>query len=188
MSGRRSSTAGTRALRACVVIALAALPLAGGGAATTHAAMVSRMAVAGGIEYPLDNGLWYIGGCEPTMWTMDLDGVAASADTFNDESVGEVAITASGSDACGDIHGEAGSTSLSVTPVAGVGVLSCPSMSGTYAFADFVFTLTVSGTCSLNGQQETATLMLSMAGVPTRIGGDGGSFLDFALAGTLSAG
>lgn len=156
---------------------------------TVGATMAGDGAVAGGIDYPDPNGLWFVGGCQAATWTLGLTGAAAAVDTLNDENAGIAGISATGSTACPLFESvETGTvTSLSASSRGALGDLECPSMSGSYTRILALWTVTVSGDCTLNGKPEAGEqLTVRFTGAPTSIGGDLGSFTSFAVAGTAT--
>src|SRR5258708_7089338 len=92
-------------------------------------------AVAGFIDYPDPNGLWFTAGCQPATWSLGLTGVAGAVDPLNNESAGLAGISATGSTDCPLFQSvETGTvTSLSASSSGVLGDVECPSMTGNYS-------------------------------------------------------
>jgi len=179
---------GRRPARIAAAAALLALAAFAPHVVPSAAALTARGAVAGFSDYPDPSGVWYAGGCQDAQWTFGLSETGAAVDAVNDESVGEVDINATAATGCASIFAvETGTVSLSASTAAGVGDLDCPAMSGTYTRTLLLWSVTVSGDCTLNGKPEPGEqLTISVIGAPVSIGGDFGNFNGFALSGTVT--
>jgi len=170
------------------VAALTALAACASGAVTGAATVTGGSVVSGHIDYPLDEGLWFLGECGPTQWSLDLSGFDTAVDPAGTLNVAPISITGSGAPPCGFFgETEIGTVSLSVSSTGLVGDLECPSMSGSYTRKDTAFSMAVSGDCTFNGVLRAGkTLTLSLLGTPTQIGGDVSSINSFSVTGTAT--
>jgi len=164
------------------VVALCGSPVDG------RASVALSSSVAGAFSYPDPNGVWFVGGCQPISWTASFRGGAGTVDLPGNESVGLVSMTASGSSACADVRSESGPASLSLDASGAIGVFRCASMTGSFTRTLTIWSMSATGDCTLNNKPEPGVhLTLSVAGVPTSIGGDFGNFTSFSAAGVVTA-
>ena len=180
LRGGRLTRTGVAATLAVVAFAPQVLP----GGAT----MNGGGAVAGFIDYPDPNGLWYVGGCQAATWDLGLTGVAGALDPLNDESAGIAGISATGATDCPLFSSvETGTvTSLSLSSSGVLGDVECPTMTGSYSRTLTLWSIDVTGNCTLNAKSEgVQRLVVTFTGSPTSIGGDFGSFTSFVVAGTV---
>lgn len=185
MRHRLAGTSAIIGLSALTALAAFASDIVGGRAALTGDSVVD-----GSIDYPLDDGLWFLGDCGPTQWSIHLAGVNAAVDPAGTFDAAPISISGNGLPPCGFFTTtETGSMTLAVSSpglVAGSGI-ECPTMTGSYTRSYTFFSIAVSGDCTVNGiPRPSKTLTLSLAGVPTQIGGDISSINGFSVDGTAS--